>query len=70
MYGETVREVFGMQCPKCKKDTHLFVEISARAKLSADGTNIDGQDHFWQERSSCSCDSCGWMGIVKEARIK
>lgn len=65
----TVREQWGMACPKCNCDDQLVVQVKTWATLSADGTEVEG-DQEWNEDSCCSCDACGWTGVVFDARIK
>lgn len=33
--------------------------------MKADGTDIEGQDHEWDQMSAAEC-SCGWRGTVKD----
>lgn len=70
----SVRETYGLQCPKCKIDTALHVDAHATTtvRLLPDGVEDDG-DGFggweWDENDSCHCSECSWQGTVKDATI-
>lgn len=54
-------------CPRCKTGDKLSIEITVWATLVPDGTDIEGQDHEWDDASKVMCkgkDSCNWTGIV------
>ncbi len=65
---ETVKDIFGLQCPACHDDTGFTIDIviETTARLSVDGTDDDGGDHEWTDESGLRCD-CGWSGKVKDA---
>jgi hypothetical protein len=52
-------------CPKCKTGNQLSIEIKVWATLSCDGTDIEGQDHEWDDANRAIC-RCGWEGKVKD----
>ena len=64
---ETVKETWGMQCPKCGNDEELSVAMRVWGDLTPDGTDIDGGDHEWDGNSDCIC-SCGWAGNAGNCR--
>jgi DNA-directed RNA polymerase subunit RPC12/RpoP len=57
----TVREEWGLSCPKCGSDERLEVELTTMAKLTPDGTDPIG-DQLWDETSYTRCDACGHDG--------
>jgi hypothetical protein len=54
---------FNYLCPKCKKGDNLSIEIKVWATLCPDGTDVEGQDHEWEDTSRAIC-KCGWEGTV------
>ncbi len=65
----TVKSVWGMECPTCKSDRYLRVELNCWSDLTADGTNLDrGGD--WGPDSACECLKCCWYGKVEDTYIK
>ena len=66
----TVREEWGMKCPKCNDDDFAVqTVIEAEAYLTPDGTDFDGDgDHEWDNESDIRCVSCGWEGKVAETK--
>ena len=69
MDTNTVREEWGMCCPKCGKDDKLSIKMTVWAELSPDGTEVSG-DQEWDSDSGCDCshNGCEWRGNVGEAR--
>ena len=63
----SVREDWGMICPKCKRGSRLQVKIAAWANLDEGGTCVD-EDHEWGDDSECHCRHCYWSGTVKDAK--
>lgn len=57
-----VFEDWGMQCPECGEDDGLSVEVRVMARLTGDGTDVEG-DQEWDDDSLCVCD-CGHRGKV------
>jgi hypothetical protein len=72
MSEETVKDAWGLECPKCKSDESLHLCVEVFAALTPDGTEIDGGDHHWDHESACSCheEECDWSGIVREAMVE
>ena len=54
----TVAEAWDMTCPRCRRDEHIEVELTVWASLTADGTDIEAQDHEWNPRSLARCTHC------------
>jgi hypothetical protein len=52
-------------CPKCKTGDNLSIEIKVWATLCPDGTDIEGQDHEWEDTERAIC-KCGWGGKVSD----
>ena len=63
-----LRSKYDMACPQCGQAEKLSIEITCTATLSINGTEDNG-DHYWDETSSCSCDTCSFHGTVAEFRI-
>ncbi len=61
--SSTVREEWGLACPKCRRDDRLQVELTTMADLTAYGTEPFG-DQQWDRRSHMRCDACGHSGKV------
>ena len=59
----TVREEWGLACPKCGSDDHLQVQLTTMADLTSYGTEPFG-DHTWNENSHMRCFACGHNGKV------
>ena len=64
----TVREEWGMACPKCKSDENLRIEVMMTVQLYHDGTQIIDGDHEWGRSSPCRCAECDWEGTVADAQ--
>ena len=62
---ETVRDLFGLACPKCDDDHRLHLVITTLAALSADGTEPIG-DHEWDSTAYCRCNGCRFEGVVSD----
>jgi hypothetical protein len=62
---ETVRDLFGMACPKCGDDGKLRLVITTWATLSADGTEPFG-DHEWDYTADCLCNGCKFAGVASD----
>jgi hypothetical protein len=65
----TVRELFGLACPKCGSDEPLCVVIKSLATLSPDGTDPFG-DHEWDEESPCLCKECDFTGLITQFTLQ
>lgn len=64
----TVRETFGLCCPKCRQDDRLMVQITNTAKLHGDGTEAVGDDE-WSIDSPCGCTDCNYWSTVTEFTV-
>jgi hypothetical protein len=58
----TVRDEWGIACPKCKSDEHIEIECSIMVRLTQDGTDDEGGDRIWDETSYTRCDNCSHQG--------
>lgn len=61
----TVRETFGLACPKCRNDEHILIAATEFVRLVPDGT-VSAGDQEWALDSTAHCSSCGHDGIVAE----
>lgn len=61
----TVRETFGLACPKCRNDEHILIATTELVRLVPDGT-ISAGDQEWALDSPAQCSNCGHDGIVAE----
>lgn len=69
----TVKKEWEMQCPKCKKDSYLDVQVQSWVRLVPDGTDADEaseHDTEWDEDSRCDCRNCGNSGKVHQFKVK
>lgn len=64
----TVRETFGLACPRCGYDTALNIQIFCMARVTSQGSE-PFDDHEWDDGSFCLCPDCGCTGDVSEFRI-
>ena len=65
---ETVRDLFGLACPKCGDDDNLRLVITTWATLSADGTEPFG-DHEWDDDAICRCNGCKFAGVASDFAV-
>jgi len=61
---ETVREQYSLECPSCHKYDWIAIEIKVWAELHPDGTDVDSQDHEWDDSSLARCSNCQFEGTV------
>lgn len=71
LLDETVREAWGLQCPKCRSDEHIEIQLKCWAVLTADGTDPDAASssehyHYWDKQSPCRCDVCNHHATVED----
>jgi hypothetical protein len=66
---ETVREAWALQCPKCKSDQHIMIEVSSWARLTPDGTDVQEGEHFWEPNSACRCAKCDHWATVADFSV-
>ncbi len=64
----SVRENFGLCCPRCGDDDRLMVEIRTMARLRRDGTETVG-DHAWGLDSACGCTDCDYWATVSSFTV-
>jgi len=59
-----------MSCPECKSEEPFLIHSQALAKVYDDGPDpFYCSDTIWDGDSSCTCDACGWQGVVSELRF-
>ena len=65
----SVRSNHNMHCPQCGSDSDLTVEamVYVKARLYSDGTDNEGGDTEWDDKSGVRCGVCGWSGTVGQA---
>ena len=63
----TVREKFGLACPKCGRDDRLRIWAYAMVAMTPDGS-VETNDpfHEWGPDHYCECEACGHQGIVSD----
>lgn len=59
----SVRETFGLACPKCGSDERILVEVTTFVRLHPDGTESAG-DEEWGPDSYCECRNCSHQAQV------
>lgn len=64
----SVRETFGLACPKCGQDDHLHLSVDAFVHLLPDGTEIVG-DEEWGPFSRCGCTACNYWATAERFDI-
>ena len=64
----TVRQIYGLACPRCDYDETLDIQIFCMARVTSQGSEPFG-DHEWDEDSFCRCPNCNRTGDVSEFRI-
>ena len=66
--SEAIGNAHNYLCPNCKKGDMLEIEIKVWATLVHDGTDIEGQDHGWDENNQAACKNseCRWQGKVAD----
>jgi hypothetical protein len=60
------------RCPQCKSQDDLVISatVEVEARLSDDGTDNEGGDTTWEEKSPARCSDCGWKGVVADLSPK
>lgn len=63
----TLRECFGLVCPKCGRDDHIRICAYAMVALTPNGS-VETNDacHEWSPDHYCGCSSCGFEATVAE----
>lgn len=61
----TVRETYGLVCPKCGSDEDIAISVAIWVDIFPDGTlERLGSTHEWDHASPCRCTQCKHSGIV------
>lgn len=66
----------GLQCPKCKQEDELLVQVREWVSLSDDGTDpyADSVDNMggpeWEDTSPTICPECKFTGPMKKFKKK
>lgn len=67
---KTVKQVWGLCCPKCGSDEDLEITIQCEGTLKPDGVDTNGTVYHgkqdWHNESSCSCMLCKRNGTVAD----
>ncbi len=66
---ETVREAWGLECPKCGEDDRLNVTLPFEVAIYPTWSEVIDGDHLWDDDSAMSC-CCGHSGIVREFGVE
>ena len=64
-----LRDSFNLACRKCGQDEHFDIIITTLARLSADGSDPQGE-HEWNDESYCQCPHCRTDGTVADFTTK
>ncbi|MGE3227888.1 MAG: hypothetical protein AB7J30_00415 [Hyphomicrobium sp.] len=64
----SVRETFGLACPKCGQDDRLHVSVETFVHLLPDGSEGVGDDE-WGPFSRCGCTACDYWATVENFDI-
>lgn len=65
----SVKDEYGMKCPKCGRDDELVVTFTGQCKLLSDGSDDIG-DHAWGDESRCICNHCDHAATVADFKAK
>jgi hypothetical protein len=66
----TVRENYEMECPSCKSDKDIQIQIELWVNLTPDGTLVGDQDHEWVGENPARCTYCDHVGTVRDFAAK
>jgi hypothetical protein len=58
----------GKACPKCGSLEPFYITAQTLVTVFDDGTG-DTQDFEWDDNSYCSCQACGFSGVLKDFQI-
>jgi hypothetical protein len=58
-----VSQQYGLQCPSCRSDDDLLIEITCIAELNRNGVGAFLGER-WSPKSFCGCNRCGHTGAV------
>lgn len=63
----TVREIFGLACPRCDQDDEIRISACVMVELTPNGSIETGDPfHEWGPDHYCSCGFCGYEATVNE----
>jgi hypothetical protein len=62
----------GMRCPisKCKSEGPFRIEARAIFTVQDAGTDSEYTDVEWEDNYFCGCVECGYVGQVKDFRVR
>jgi hypothetical protein len=62
----------GIACPACGHSESFFIEAIVTVRVTDDGSEDAGGEHFWDDSSPCTCGSvdCDHAGAFAEFRIE
>ncbi len=66
---ETVRQAWGMRCPRCMADDQLDIAATVHVRLTPDGTDPDEAEchyHDWGDDTAVFCRACRHFGAVDD----
>jgi hypothetical protein len=66
---QTVRQGWGMCCPKCGRDGEIDIQMSSWRRLHPLGTDddaVNSDGYSWTDDSAAICGHCGHEGRVAE----
>lgn len=66
----TVRETFGLACPKCGRDDQISIRCEIWVDVTPDGTERVGDDHDYDERNVCGCLACHYVSTVGRFQVE
>ena len=65
--SQSVKEIWGMACPKCGDDRRIDIYANIWVHLFVDGTGpheATNRDHHWEPESEAVCNGCDHQGTV------
>ena len=66
---ESVKEIWGMACPKCDASDQIDICADIWVRLCPDGTDVAAAgsgDTEWTDHSGAKCCACGFAGNVSD----
>jgi hypothetical protein len=60
----------GMACPDCGNTGAFKIEVRTTVTMFDSGSTDAGEEHYWDDNSSCECIACGASDEVRHFRKK